>query len=764
MLRGPDKMLSPSLILLGLIADVIIAVNQVVSCLTERTDEFGRPIHSFYTLFWIHFVSERGWILAMCTVPIEFVFLEQAWRNRVTENYWGGDVADKDPFAMLYWAGLRFTRIIPAGKNIFVFLMNLDPKSVSRAVQRLIKSIATLFLVLHLFCCLMFAISQWDNTKESWAWNDGLMELTFMAQYSKSFYAAQLGIFFHLRQTNTNFERLFAILETLLAAIVFGVLFGVILGVVRSQAKTTASRFEKEESIREVTIRDSMVRLGIPPRLQDEVIRHRRHRFLAMKAEQEKWAFQDLPGPLCQDIYNGLYLSTVTACPLFKGLDLEICQAIARGISTSVLPSTTAVFFQGQEAQELFIIKRGRVQLLASAGYDSDELVEFAVLGPNQFLGESDIDETMNYTALTMEETEFCLITKCYLAEVCELFPKLAERIVQCMDSRARSIEHLQGKVTSGLMPLIPEVSDDGEEEEEPARPHDHRSGAILVPTIFTAEPAEEDTAAQAAPTSPPLESPPQSARDSIVSDRSGAWSFEKARTKSFRSSAAKSTSVLVDDTGKLLPSSPSNEARRASWAGSASKVGNDITGTYTPPITGNKKAILGSSLSAFRDPSFLQVPGLKSMAASDITHLQVVIPASPPRTPPCGSLLSPVSAGSRNPMPETRSQLVVPSQRQQTPLSPHNHSNSLQGTEPIAAGIQEAPPFSSPSPHREDSSQRSPTSTTSVRLSQIAAFSPDSTGANYANRSLSPPVLNPEPPSPQCLPLRAPLCRVRCP
>ncbi|KAJ1549211.1 hypothetical protein HK405_007781 [Cladochytrium tenue] len=255
----PGEMLNPYLVAIGLFSDTLMLQEQIVKIFRFREDIFGRPINNITSLAWMNLVAKRGLLWLALTIPYDVIGLKLAISNKV----YSGDFWSKS------------------------FVMQLDPPGLVRAVQRLVKSIATVFIVIHILACVMFATSQWDQSKQSWAWKENLMNQTFYEQYTYAFHNAQIGLFFDIKSTKTDSEKFVAIVISLIAAINFGVLFGVILAVVKSQSKTRASSFEKEESIKEANLRQHMVRLGIPPGLQDDVLRHRRHRFLTIKAEEE---------------------------------------------------------------------------------------------------------------------------------------------------------------------------------------------------------------------------------------------------------------------------------------------------------------------------------------------------------------------------------------------------------------------------------------------------------------------------------------------
>ena len=64
---------------------------------------------------------------------------------------------------------------------------------------------------------------------------------------------------------------------------------------------------ERNEAMREAIVKKYMAMKNFSPKLQDEVLRHRRYNIKLTKGNEQKSAFEDLPETLTQDICNCMY-------------------------------------------------------------------------------------------------------------------------------------------------------------------------------------------------------------------------------------------------------------------------------------------------------------------------------------------------------------------------------------------------------------------------------------------------------------------------
>ncbi|KAJ3108833.1 hypothetical protein HDU97_010105 [Phlyctochytrium planicorne] len=119
----------------------------------------------------------------------------------------------------------------------------------------------------------------------------------------RSFYSAQMALFFQNRDLRTDLERAYSIIETLLAAMIFGGLLGLIMALIKSTVKTVASKQAIEDGMIEENIKKFMVSKSFPPHLQDEVMKHIRYKANMMKGMELGKAFGELPDTLTEDIY-----------------------------------------------------------------------------------------------------------------------------------------------------------------------------------------------------------------------------------------------------------------------------------------------------------------------------------------------------------------------------------------------------------------------------------------------------------------------------
>ena len=82
----------------------------------------------------------------------------------------------------------------------------------------------------------------------------------------------------------------------------------------------------------------------------------------------EATIFEDVPKILQQDITNELYLGLVSSLPLFKGCDPAFLYSITRAVKPLTLMSGWYVFRKDDEANEMFFIREGVVEVCSADG------------------------------------------------------------------------------------------------------------------------------------------------------------------------------------------------------------------------------------------------------------------------------------------------------------------------------------------------------------------------------------------------------------
>ncbi|KAJ3217396.1 Cyclic nucleotide-gated olfactory channel [Dinochytrium kinnereticum] len=362
-------MATPANILFNYVLDIFFLADTICECFRQQTDEFGFPVTNSGVLANAYLFRRFGILSLFGSVPLDAIPL-LIWRQTVCNDH---SYLFPNPYEA--WAYLRILRLLPAWKAVIIFV-NIDVKGLSTPLQRLIKTMAFILGVIHVSACIFWKISMYSRPREGWIWVEGLVldadgrPLPLVKRYIKSFYSAQMALFFQNRDLRTDLERAYSIIETLLAAMIFGGLLGLIMALIKSTVKTVASKQVIEDGMVEDNIKKFMVSKSFPPRLQDEVMKHIRYKANMMKGMELGKAFGELPDTLTEDIYLcifyyarrlaiinanilGLYSDLINSISLFKNTDISFRMSVIRALTPLTLPANTTIFSEGEEALDL---------------------------------------------------------------------------------------------------------------------------------------------------------------------------------------------------------------------------------------------------------------------------------------------------------------------------------------------------------------------------------------------------------------------------
>ncbi|WOL15449.1 hypothetical protein Cni_G24230 [Canna indica] len=128
-----------------------------------------------------------------------------------------------------------------------------------------------------------------------------------------------------------------------------------------------------------------MKRRQLPSRLRQRVRQYERHRWTAMRGEEETDIIRDFPEGLRRDIKRYLCLDLIKQVPLFHNLDDLILDNICERVDPLVFSKGEKVIREGDPVQRMVFVVRGR---LKSSQCLSKGMVATSILGPGSFLGD----------------------------------------------------------------------------------------------------------------------------------------------------------------------------------------------------------------------------------------------------------------------------------------------------------------------------------------------------------------------------------------
>lgn len=121
---------------------------------------------------------------------------------------------------------------------------------------------------------------------------------------------------------------------------------------------------------------------------------------------------------------------------LFKDLQSEDLDTIVSQASRKKFRTGEALFFQGEPADFMFLIKSGRIKLVKS--FDDGTEITLDIRQPGDFLGEDIFSEEINYpiTAWAIEETTTCGFSREELEKIIMDYPQIGVRIIRNLSTR----------------------------------------------------------------------------------------------------------------------------------------------------------------------------------------------------------------------------------------------------------------------------------------------------------------------------------------
>ncbi|KAI8850246.1 hypothetical protein BC829DRAFT_389561 [Chytridium lagenaria] len=464
-------------IMFNYVLDTFFLGDTICECFRQQTDEFGFPVVDAAVLTNSYLFERFGICSVLGSIPWDVIAFVVG-RPTICDDH-----SYLFPNAYEAWAYIRMLRLIPAWKAV-VYFVNIDVKGLSTPLQRLIKTMAFILGVIHISACIFWKISMYSRPREGWIWVEGLVlddegkPMPLVRRYIKSFYSAQLALFFQNRDLRTDLERAYSIIETLLAAMIFGGLLGLIMALIKSTVKTVASK---------QAIEDGMIEENIK-RFMDEVMKHIRYKANMMKGMELGKAFAELPDTLTEDIYLCLYSDLINSISLFKNTDISFRMSVIRALTPLTLPSNTTIFSEGEEALDLYFIRRGCVEL--QTVLPNGSVLVFDTLKEHDFLvGETSImqHQPRMATAVTTEETELCVLSRAALTSISSEWPTIQARLVHVTTQRHRNYVDAIMRTSSLLdVARLPNhLADRGRSEQDLQRPKEEDTSLGVLKKFF---------------------------------------------------------------------------------------------------------------------------------------------------------------------------------------------------------------------------------------------------------------------------------------
>ncbi|KAI9346038.1 cyclic nucleotide-binding-like protein [Zopfochytrium polystomum] len=257
----------------------------------------------------------------------------------------------------------------------------------------------------------------------------------FQTQYLVSYLTALRSLVLKLRDVNDDAENVFVIFEFIAGILAYGTVFGNIHSIVEMLDKTAVlNQAEELHNYQMDWLKSYMREKKLRPDLQQMVTAYKEIQWQRSKGMDEELLFSDIPRSVQQDIKNYLYLDLVKKVPAFVDTDTNFQHLIAFKIKAMVVLDGWYIFRKGDDAEEMFFIKSGRVEICGDQGQI------FTTLQTGQFFGEIALFEACKRTASARAKgnVELCSLSKESFTHIMNTYPTVAEKIRETIAERKR--------------------------------------------------------------------------------------------------------------------------------------------------------------------------------------------------------------------------------------------------------------------------------------------------------------------------------------
>ncbi|KAJ3295540.1 hypothetical protein HK104_002556 [Borealophlyctis nickersoniae] len=426
-------LMSPTIYAFSYLGDAILLWGMGVKCFVEFDDEFGIVEKDTKAIARKWLVEDMGWLHVVGSFPWDAVVLGLAMAEGKECQLLGS------PDLWRIWALVRVLRFIPMSRLAKCFLDWKVPR-MPIPISRLFKNILFVIVIAHLSACSFWVLSSSGTPYDSWVVHKQLIvdannqEVPLFRRYLMSYYSSQKALFFSLREMYSEAEKVYTIIETLIAAVVNGSLFGNLSSIIRHMDSSAAEHKAAEaHQFQTRTLEKYMQDKAFPPELQERILSHNHHSFIRTLGMDEQNVFAGLPKVLTQDVANHLYYDLVLALPLFKGCDSAFISSITRAVKPLTLLAGWYVFRKDDEAQEMYFIRNGSVEVCSADG-----MTVFVTLKTGGFFGEIALLENCKRTASVRAavNTDLCFLSRSDFEDLLNAYPIAREQIMRTVEER----------------------------------------------------------------------------------------------------------------------------------------------------------------------------------------------------------------------------------------------------------------------------------------------------------------------------------------
>mmetsp|Transcript_24313 Transcript_24313/g.23924 ORF Transcript_24313/g.23924 Transcript_24313/m.23924 type:complete len:481 (+) Transcript_24313:722-2164(+) len=372
----------------------------------------------FITDIFINFFAARedmkkGLITSHKTIAFQylttwfFLDLTSSIPTEILEMTSGEEDANTNSVKLLRLARLprlyRLLRILRLFKMLRLIKHNKSMKKVmdlirlNSGVMRMITVTITVFFMVHIIACLWFLAAKFDNfNPHTWVVRKGYIDRQPLEQYLAAVYWAfstLTTVGFGDINAETIPEKVIAIMWMIFGVGFYSFTIGNLSKIIASIDIQAAILSQKITILNKFAISSNL-----PPNLIYRIKRHLEYNNKHQNnlEEQEK-LLNDLPASLRSEVVSHTHGEIIKKVFFFKDKDPDFLWAILPSLRPIKLMPFDTLYAQGDHADEIYFIKKGRVKLFLelneASEVDEEDTEKVAIIAyvEGSYFGDSDI-------------------------------------------------------------------------------------------------------------------------------------------------------------------------------------------------------------------------------------------------------------------------------------------------------------------------------------------------------------------------------------
>ncbi|XP_071054283.1 cyclic nucleotide-gated cation channel subunit A isoform X2 [Onthophagus taurus] len=249
-------------------------------------------------------------------------------------------------------------------------------------VFRICKVVLAILVLIHWNACLYFAISfAIGFGSDNWVYNlNGTVNATLMRQYIYSFYWSTLTLT-TIGETpvpENDAEYLFVVADFLAGVLIFATIVGNIGSMISNMNIARVDFQNRMDGVKQY-----MAFRKVGRELEGRVIRWFAYTWAESGALDEERVLGALPDKLKAEIAIKVHLETLQKVRIFKDCEPGLLEALVLKLRLQVFSPGDYICRKGDVGKEMYIVKRGRLQVVADDGK-----TVLATLGAGSVFGE----------------------------------------------------------------------------------------------------------------------------------------------------------------------------------------------------------------------------------------------------------------------------------------------------------------------------------------------------------------------------------------